>query len=169
MFIFHHRSVLLLGVGLFVLCMGLLSNAHATPITYQFTSGDLSGTVTFNSALATNNYVSWSYTDTIGKIDSTLAISVTINNSTELQMSQASGTDGLQSGDLKLNFSTNVYTYDDSWLVGGGSRPNPTGTGSFSAVPAVPEPQGGLLLSLGLLILLGYSWQQRRQGGVQVG
>jgi MYXO-CTERM domain-containing protein len=34
---------------------------------------------------------------------------------------------------------------------------------------SVPEPSSALMAGLGLLLLLGYGWRQRRQAGLQVG
>jgi len=142
--------------------------ANATPMTYDFTSGPLTGWFTYDSDLATNNFSDWDFTDGIG----TYTTGGFLTNNVDRLVSNASFplpapfVVGL--GDLNLTTVKPDYAWLGQYADDVDNFTVLSGQGSY-VQRAVPEPTTFLLLALGLLALLGYEWRQRRQAGMQVG
>lgn len=168
--------VLALCVTVFV-CAPL--QAQAAAITYDFTSGPLSGWFTYDSTLAIDNFTDYDFSDTYGTY--TPSALVNTNDSSTLAFSDAtsvnSGYSLIPSALLSLTSvseTAGTYSWDASYSDP--QFPNEpisaVGSGNFSARSSptpVPAPNTFWSLAGGLLLFLAYERRQRRQGVIQVG
>lgn len=167
--------VLALCVTVFV-CAPL--QAQAAPITYDFTSGPLSGWFTYDSALAIDNFTNWDFSDLYGTY--TPSGLVNTNDSTTLAFGDATsvnpGFSLIPSALLSLtSVSETAGTYSWSALYSDSQFPNEPisadGSGGFSARSSptpVPGPNTFWSFAGGLLLFLSYERRQRRRAGMQV-
>ena len=138
------------------------ATSHAIPVAgdYTFTSG-FTGTFTSNG----NALTVWSF-----------SVPSTIVRWTDSDPSVRPATNGntiffaaTQAGDVRIDWSSNSFTARLNLTAGGiGSFDGP-----FNYQPAingtVPESSSAALTGVGLLLLPGYGWRQRRHAGLQVG
>lgn len=161
----HLSSVLAVLLGFALVC-GVTTitpaTSHAIPVAgdYTFTSG-FTGTFTSNG----NALTVWSFS-----VPSTIVLW------TDSDPSVRPATNGntiffaaTQAGDVRIDWSNTSFTARLNLTAGGiGSFDGP-----FSYQPAingtVTESSSAALTGVGLLLLLGYGWRQRRHAGLQVG
>lgn len=136
--------------------------AHAIPTAgdYTFTSG-FTGTFTSNG----NALTVWTFTvpsTVVLWTDSEPSVNPPITNDSLVFSAQT------QAGFIKIDWSSNSFTARINLING----PPTDFAGPFgyqrATTGAVPEPSTALLAGLGLLLVLGYGWRQRRQAGLQI-
>ena len=163
----YHRATLRRRLSAMVFGLGLLGIISSmTPATtlaipvkgdYQFTGGELLGTFT----VANDQLTAWSFTDPL--------------NEPSYQWTNLDPTQSVLPNDASFfgAFSTdkavrNVFISWDDLGFGAFLGSDASRFGSFG-IKSVPEHSSALLTGLGLLLLLGYGWRQRRHAGSQVG
>lgn len=161
----HLSSVWAVLLG-FALVFGVTTitpaTSHAIPVAgdYTFTSG-VTGTFTSNG----NALTVWSFSvpsTIVLWTDSDPSVRPTTNDDTIFFAAT-------QVGDVRIDWSSNSFTARLNLTAGGiGSFDGPFSY-QLATNGTVPEPSSVVLTGVGLLLLLGYGWRQRRHAGVQVG
>lgn len=138
------------------------ATSHAIPVAgdYAFTSG-FTGTFTSNG----NAVTIWSFSvpsTIVLWTDSDPSVRPTTNDNTIFFAAT-------QAGDVRIDWSSNSFTARLNLTAGGiGSFDGPFSY-QLATNGTVPEPSSVVLAGVGLLLLLGYGWRQRRHAGLQVG
>ena len=142
--------------------LGNPTTARAIPVegTYEFTFG-LVGTFTVTSTANGPALSAWQITDYFNNVWS---------NSDPNQLESRNNETYFQTY-VPNGFTLTILWPDDlSDTSDGGDREVERPISYIERhVSAVPEPSSSSLVALGLLVLLGYGWRQRRQAGLQIG